>query len=81
MVNLSLVMLITAFLFLFTWMRNLQIFSEITGQYCFWGFHAMLMFLMSNLIELFLKTCFVWKNKSIKLKVINTIINFKRLVF
>ena len=32
---------------------------------------------LSNLIDLFLKTCLVLKNKSIELKVINTIINFK----
>ena len=32
---------------------------------------------LSNLIDLFLKTCLVLKNKSIKLKVINRVINFK----
>ena len=32
---------------------------------------------LSNLTDLFLKTCLVLKNKSIKLKVIITIINFK----
>ena len=36
---------------------------------------------LSNLIDLFLKTCLVLKNKSIELKVINTVINFKWLVF
>ena len=36
---------------------------------------------LSNLIDLFLKTCLVLKNKSIELKVINTIINFKWLIF
>ena len=32
---------------------------------------------LSNLIYLFLKTCLVLKNKSIDLKVINTVFNFK----
>ena len=37
--------------------------------------------LLFNLIDLFLKTCLVLKNKSVKLKVVNTVINFKWLAF
>ena len=33
--------------------------------------------LFSNLTDLFLKTCLVVINKAIKLKVINTVMNFK----
>ena len=33
--------------------------------------------LLSNLIDLFFKTCLALINKAIKLKVINTVINFK----
>ena len=36
---------------------------------------------LSNLIDLFLRTCLVLKNKSIKLKVIKAVTNFKWFVF
>ena len=35
----------------------------------------------SNLIDLLLKTCLVFKNKCVKLRVIKTVVNFKWLVF